>query len=402
MVSGSAAYDRIKERQQQQDEQNETSQEHGDRDGNGKHDHDQAVDPENEADASDMAVEEEPPVIDPKQCLFDKTIFATVEENVEYMEKKYGFFIPDREYLVDLEGLLGYCHEKIKLGHCCLYCQKIFRTWQACQQHMISTRHTKLLYERGADMEEFDPFYDFSQADAEFLGSGGRKNGKQQQEQDLSNIQDGSNDQAADAEMGVNENDEDGEWEDMSDAEGDDEDMVEDDGDDDDDDDMYGGYEDEIARFGLDVSPLGELVFPDGRIIGHRGLARYYKQRAAPVNDSSAVAAARRAAGERLYRGRVYQIGAEEQTHETSLALARAGITPGTATGRKGNGVLVKSGSNGYTALSLYRYRAVVKKAHRDEARGQRLEFKSTRNINRMDKKANRLMNGVSVAHAAR
>lgn len=38
-----------------------------------------------------------------------------------------GFFVcvVDRiECLADLEGLLGYCHEKIKLGHYCLYCEK--------------------------------------------------------------------------------------------------------------------------------------------------------------------------------------------------------------------------------------------------------------------------------------
>ena len=72
--------------------------------------------------------------------------------------------------LVDREGLVGYCHEKIKLGHVCLFCQKIFTTWQGCQKHMISTSHTKLRYENGVDLEEFTVFYDFREADAEFLG----------------------------------------------------------------------------------------------------------------------------------------------------------------------------------------------------------------------------------------
>eukprot|EP00525_Craspedostauros_australis_P013481 CAMPEP_0198121600 /NCGR_PEP_ID=MMETSP1442-20131203/32568_1 /TAXON_ID= /ORGANISM="Craspedostauros australis, Strain CCMP3328" /LENGTH=86 /DNA_ID=CAMNT_0043780441 /DNA_START=21 /DNA_END=277 /DNA_ORIENTATION=- len=69
--------------------------------------------------------------------------------------------------------------------------------------------------------------------------------------------------------MADGDNDDDG-WEDMSD-----------DGNNDDDDDeaLYRGYEEEIARFGLDVTALGELVFPDGRIIGHRALKKYYDQR---------------------------------------------------------------------------------------------------------------------------
>ena len=113
--------------------------------------------------------------IDPRQCLFDRHTSATVEGNVLRMQRKYGFFVPDREYLVDLEGLIGYCHEKIKLGHLCLYCQRMFGSWQACQNHMISSYHTKLRYEAGIDLEELDLFYDFSEADNEFLDSNRKK-----------------------------------------------------------------------------------------------------------------------------------------------------------------------------------------------------------------------------------
>ena len=67
---------------------------------------------------------QENPEIDPQQSLFDQHRSDTLEANVEYMQMKYGFFLPDKDCLVDLEGLLGYCHEKIKLGHYCLYCEK--------------------------------------------------------------------------------------------------------------------------------------------------------------------------------------------------------------------------------------------------------------------------------------
>ena len=109
--------------------------------------------------------------IDPLQCLFDRHCSTTVQSNVQRMQRKYGFFVPDQEYLTDLEGLIGYCHEKIKLGHMCLYCQRIFTTWQGCQRHMISTNHTKLRYEPNVDLEDLSVFYDFSEADAEFLGN---------------------------------------------------------------------------------------------------------------------------------------------------------------------------------------------------------------------------------------
>jgi pre-60S factor REI1 len=67
---------------------------------------------------------QENPEIDPKQSLFDQHQSDTLEKNVEYMQKEFGFFLPDQDCLVDLEGLLGYAHEKIKLGHYCLYCEK--------------------------------------------------------------------------------------------------------------------------------------------------------------------------------------------------------------------------------------------------------------------------------------
>ena len=70
------------------------------------------------------------------------------------------FLYTNIESLVDLEGLLGYCQEKIKLGHFCLYCEKVFPTWQGCQNHMTSKQHTKLRYEKGY-WDELDPFYDF-------------------------------------------------------------------------------------------------------------------------------------------------------------------------------------------------------------------------------------------------
>ena len=270
-----------------------------------------------------------------------------------------------KEHLVDLEGLLGYCHEKIKLGHFCLYCEKLFPTWQGCQKHMISKQHTKLRYEQGY-WEDLDVFYDFKADDAEFLGNTVASDDKK-----------GSEEDALLKEEENETNDGEDEWEDMpEDEQGEDED------------DVYGGYEKEIARFGLDVTPLGELVFPDGRIVGHRALRIYYKQRARPQNTSTAIVAAKMAAGERLFDGRVVNIGMQSQIPRTGA----------------GKGILVPIGDGvaGFSALSLYRYRAAVRKQRRDDDKGRRLTHRSTLNINRMDKKANRMMNGVSVAHAKR
>lgn len=357
------------------------------------------------------------PEIDPCQSLFDSFISESVQANVTRMHQLYGFFIPDQEYLVDLEGLLGYAQEKIKLGHTCLYCQKLFSTWQGCQRHMVSLSHTKLKYERGIDLDEWDPFYDFTSANEEFFQTATvnkrtktkaatttMANADDKMEEDGEEWEDVSEDDDAD----------DGDKEQAGDA------MEEDkatNNNDEDDEDMYAGYQDEIAKYGFDVTPLGELILPDGRIIGHRGLARYYKQRLNPLSrtsaNPSAVSAARLAAGERIIRGRVLQLFSDvtpnnHQNHPLALTTTSAGGLVSsshfkTSIGRAGQGILVpnKAGGN-YTALSLYRYRAVVRKQRRDDDKGRRLFNKTYQNINRMDKKANNKMNGVSVAHALR
>jgi pre-60S factor REI1 len=259
-------------------------------------------------------------------------------------------FLCALEFLVDLEGLLGYSQEKIKLGHYCLYCEKIFPTWQGCQKHMIDKAHTKLRYDDGSG-EELDIFYNFQTDNDRFLGT-----------TDENEMHDGD--------------EEDG-WEDVPEEEGDDEEE------------MYNGYQREIARFGLDVTPLGELIFPDGRIVGHRALRKYYKQRARQASTKPSVVAAKQAAGDRMYEGRVVNIGP---------------VVSPDPTGGAGKGVLVrmKDGVAGFSALSLYRYRAVVRKQRRQDDMCKRSKYRQSMPMNKMDKKANNLMNGVSVTHAKR
>jgi pre-60S factor REI1 len=346
--------------------------------------------------------------INPKQCLFDRHISSTVQANVDRMHRKYGFFIPDYEYLTDMTGLIGYCHEKIQLGNVCLYCHRTFRTARSCVQHMRNKIHTKLRYEIGIDLDDLDVFYDFTEADDAFLNSTIHpklKGPTTITDDDGQDQMDGENGDDKD----YDEHDDD-EWEDVSDddKEGDnDEDNYDEM---DEDDDLYHGYEEEVTRMGWKITPLGELIFPDGRIIGHRGLRRYYKQRLSQHKETSiAVSAARQVAGERLYRGRVYNIGhngnapkRDNDNNEMSRALSIVGISPGMTTGRAGKGILVATSAGTYSQISVYRYRAALRKQRMQMRQGQQLVQRTTTNINRMDKKANRLMNNVSVAHAQR
>jgi len=258
---------------------------------------------------------------------------------------------------------------------------------------MISKRHTKLKYEAGIDLEDLSVFYDFTKADNEFMQSIGATNVAM-----AATVSKDNEMTTPDEEKVVMADDGDDDWEDISD----DEEMADEDGaDDDTDNDIYDAYEMHLAQYGFDVNALGELILPNGRVIGHRALSRYYKQRVptAKTNQNSALVAARRAAGERLFNGQVINI---HGTSENSMALMKAGVHPNVAAGRAGNGILTKNEAGMYSSMSIYRFRAAARKARREEFQGVRLYEKSKQNMNRMDKKANRLMNGVSVAHAKR
>ena len=249
---------------------------------------------------------------------------------------------------------------------------------------MIDKRHAKLRYEQGF-WEELDPFYDFRPDDKDFADK---------IEENAASAAAAAASAAAgtSADMDVDDNNN------NNDVDDDDEDAWEDipEGDDEEEEEIYEGYAREIKRFGLKVNALDELVFPDGRVVGHRALNRYYKQRlSASTTTSLAVVAAQRASGERMYDGRVVNINDHNLKHDKVFGAGK-GILVAVGGGEGG-------GPATFSTLSLYRYRAAVRKQRRGDRKGERIRQKHLGvNINRMDKKANNLMNGVSVAHAAR
>ncbi len=348
----------------------------------------------------DEDLEEEPPEINPCQSLFDNHISSTPQDNLIYLQKHFSFYLPDSEYCIDLEGFLGYCSEKIRWGNICLYCQKTFKGGaHGVIRHMKDKEHCKILYERNVDMEEYDVFYDFSTMPGNYVL--GEKNKKAARGG-------GGGGEGGGLMVKENYNEDGDEWEDVSD----DEDASMKDEDKEDDDDLYDAYQKEISSRGFDITPLGELVFPDGRIVGHRALARYYKQRFAPDRmEREAVRHARVAAADVLCDGRVvnlYQLRSSDEDNNastTSNSLANATVvgryhlpSGSIPIGRGGKGILVGAGSGGFTSLSLYRYRAAIKKQRREDARGQRLQYRSRMNTNKMDKKGNNIATGVVTA----
>jgi pre-60S factor REI1 len=304
--------------------------------------------------------------IDPKQDIFSLNPAhksETLELNITNMADKYGFFLPMQDCCHDVYGLVGYLSEKVKLGHYCLFCNRVFTTASGAIKHMIDVGHTKVSWEGHYD-DEYDAFFVYD----EFAKAEGEADGDEE------------------------EGDDDEDWEDVGSDE------------EDDDASYYDEYEDSLHASGFSVTPLGELRLPSGKILGHRGLKRYYDQHFRADTggmDASAHAAQMNNLAEK--QGYSGWEGMEGQMSVTDKVrglkgLGRVGVALSSGnekmpTGKMGGGVLVKTAGGGVTQLSQYRYKAMAKKARIQEAGGYRrwLKFNYANN-NKMDKKGNRLM----------
>ena len=117
-----------------------------------------------EEDSGDEYEEIDDECLETTQCLFCPHFSTNFEDNMRHMTKSHSFFIPDVQYITDLEGLVCYLGGKVGLGKLCLYCNnkgKAFYSIEAVQKHMIDKGHCKMFYEDDAVLE-FSDFYDFS------------------------------------------------------------------------------------------------------------------------------------------------------------------------------------------------------------------------------------------------
>ncbi|KAJ3030419.1 UNVERIFIED_CONTAM: hypothetical protein HDU68_009123 [Siphonaria sp. JEL0065] len=103
--------------------------------------------------------------LDPhSDCLFCTNKSDSLESNLKHMAVAHSFFVPDLEFLVDMEGLIRYLAEKISVGNVCIFCNgkgRALHTLEAVRKHMIDKGHCKVEYEDGGELELGD-FYDFS------------------------------------------------------------------------------------------------------------------------------------------------------------------------------------------------------------------------------------------------
>ncbi len=209
--------------------------------------------------------------------------YSSMDEVLAHMRSAHSFFIPERDYLEDLPGLLTYLADKISVGNICLYCNgkgRGFASREAVQGHMLDKAHCKIAYDAEEDRLELGDFYDFSSTypDAErYREKLERRKARREEKlrrkgatdwQVIQEEDEGAEEGAAaeqgewedeDAEEAEEEEEE--EYSDLSDSESDDE----------------SDFSDDIPQARLGDSEY-ELVLPSGLRLGHRSMKRYYDQ----------------------------------------------------------------------------------------------------------------------------
>lgn len=95
------------------------------------------------------------------RCLFCNYDSPSLKLSVMHMTKFHGLFIPEQPYLVDLEGLIDYLHQKINVLHECLYCHKLKGSMSGIQTHMRDKGHCMIAFDSEEEMIEVGQFYDF-------------------------------------------------------------------------------------------------------------------------------------------------------------------------------------------------------------------------------------------------
>jgi hypothetical protein len=91
-------------------------------------------------------------------CLFNNHESTSFEENVQYMNHQFSFFVPQVQHLVDPHGLFSYLQEKITRYNICIQCNRIFNSIHSCRRHMLDSSHCKFNLNHDLTANEFYSF----------------------------------------------------------------------------------------------------------------------------------------------------------------------------------------------------------------------------------------------------
>lgn len=96
-----------------------------------------------------------------RKCLFCTHCSKNLDANIDHMAKSHGMFIPERAYLVHLEGLILYLSRKVHDEYQCLSCGRLKWSEDGIKTHMRDSGHCKIAYDTEEQQLELGDFYDF-------------------------------------------------------------------------------------------------------------------------------------------------------------------------------------------------------------------------------------------------
>ena len=125
-------------------------------------------DKDTEVTSSDPEIESETEAepLELTECLFCPHNSVDLDAKMKHMAHSHSFFIPDVEYLSDLNGLVNYLGWKVGVGNVCLYCSvgeegHQYPSAEATQQHMRDKSHCKIQYDH-TNSDEYIDFYNYT------------------------------------------------------------------------------------------------------------------------------------------------------------------------------------------------------------------------------------------------
>lgn len=96
-----------------------------------------------------------------QRSAFDGAQFSTANAALQYMQTEFGLFTPYLERLKDKEGLVRYLSQKVCIGYACIACDKGFSSIDDVRKHMRDSGHCRFPSDDDGFIEEFAEFYDW-------------------------------------------------------------------------------------------------------------------------------------------------------------------------------------------------------------------------------------------------
>lgn len=98
----------------------------------------------------------------PSVCFFCNKASLDMRANLTHMDRFHGFFVPEEQYVTNLDGFVDYVRFKVGAAATCLWCDKKFFDVGDAQRHMRSKDHCKIRYDQEKAINEFKEFYDYT------------------------------------------------------------------------------------------------------------------------------------------------------------------------------------------------------------------------------------------------